>query len=111
MRVIIIPVDEFVSIDGVGYHKINLSFMDDNIHAVQWYENKGEIERKDSSGKMIGNETINDLTPFQPAIDAWEVADVAAKEALEAAKAAKEALQALETKEALEALEAAKTTL
>lgn len=92
MRVIIIPADEFVSIDGVGYHEINLSFMDNNINAVQWYENKGEIERKDNSGRMIGNETINDLTPFQPAIDAWEVADVEAKEAAKTALEEKQKL-------------------
>jgi hypothetical protein len=78
MRVIIIPADGFVSIDGIGYSKINLSFIDNNIHAVQWYETKGEIERKDSNGRIIANETIDDLTPFQTAIDAWKTANVEA---------------------------------
>jgi hypothetical protein len=90
MRVTIVTADGFVSVDGVGYHGINLSFMDDNINAVQWYDTEGEVERKDKNGRITTNETINDLTPFQPAIDAWEIADVAAKEALEALKALEE---------------------
>lgn len=81
MRVTIIPADGFVSVDGEGYSGLDLSFMDADIHALQWYETEGEIERKDSRGRITANEDITDLTPYQPALDAWR----AAKDAAEAA--------------------------
>ena len=80
MQVTIIPVDGFVSVDGEGYNNLDLSFMDADIHALQWYGNEGEIERKDVRGRICTNEEITDLTPYQAAIDAWQIA----KEAEEA---------------------------
>jgi hypothetical protein len=74
MRITIIPNDGFVSIDGEGYSDLDLSFMDNDIHAVQWYDTEGEIERKDSRGRVIANEEITDITSYQLAIDAWGVA-------------------------------------
>ncbi len=74
MRVTIIPEDGFVSVDGEGYNGVNLSFMEPDIHAVQWYETDGEIERKNIRGRIVANENITDLTPYQPALDAWQVA-------------------------------------
>jgi hypothetical protein len=74
MRVTIIPEDGFVSVDGEGYHDLNLSFMDANIHALQWYGTEGELERHDERGRIIANEDFSDLTPYQPALDAWNVA-------------------------------------
>ena len=74
MRVTIIPADKFVSVDGEGYHGLDLSFMDADIHALQWYETEGDIERADSRGRITANEEITDLTPYQPALDAWAVA-------------------------------------
>jgi hypothetical protein len=81
MRITIIPNDGFVSIDGEGYSELDLSFMDSSIHALQWYETEGEIEIQDSKGRIIANEVINDLTPFQYAIELWQVANEAALEA------------------------------
>ncbi len=81
MRVTIIPADGFVSVDGEGYGSLDLSFMDADIHALQWYETDGEIERKDSRGRIISNEDIADLTPYQPALDAWQAAKDAAIQA------------------------------
>ncbi len=78
MRVTIIPVDGFVSIDGEGYSGIDLSFMGADVHALQWYESEGEIERKDERGRIVSNESITDITPYQPAIDAWQAAKDAA---------------------------------
>ena len=72
MRVTIIPSDGSVTIDGDGRAPIDLSFMGQDIHAVQWYETWGEIERKDpETGAMTANEHIADLSLFQAAIDAW----------------------------------------
>jgi hypothetical protein len=81
MRVTIIPVDGFVSVDGEGYSELDLSFMASDIHALQWYDTDGEIERQDSRGRITANEEITDLTPYQPALDAWQVAKAAAEEA------------------------------
>ena len=89
MRVTIIPVDGFVSVDNEGYSGLDLSFMDADIHALQWYETEGEIERRDSRGRITANEDIADLTPYQTALDAWQ----AAKDAAEAAKDAAEAAE------------------
>jgi hypothetical protein len=78
MRVTIIPVDGFVSVDGMGLSGLDLSFMDVSVHAVQWYETHGEIEVKDpATGRMIANEVITSIDAFQPAIDAWQVVKTA----------------------------------
>lgn len=74
MRVIIIPEDGFVSIDGEGTNGLDLAFMDQSIHAVQWDETDGEVEYKDAKGRATHNEYIADLTPYQPALDAWQAA-------------------------------------
>ena len=79
MRVTIIPTDGFVSVDGEGYSKLDLAFMDADIHALQWYDTEGEIERADSRGRIAANEAITDLIPYQPALDAWQVAKAAAE--------------------------------
>lgn len=80
MRVTIILADGFVSVDGEGYSGLDLSFMDADIHALQWYETEGEIERKDNRGRVVANEPITDMTPYQPALDAWQVAKDAAEQ-------------------------------
>jgi hypothetical protein len=74
MRVTIIPVDGFVSVDGEGYHGLDLAFMDADIHALQWYETEGELEIKDARGRVIENRPIDSMEPYQPALDAWAVA-------------------------------------
>lgn len=74
MRVSIVPADGFVSVDGEGYIGLDLSFMGSDIHALQWHDTEGEIERKDIRGRIVANESITDLTPYQPALDAWQVA-------------------------------------
>jgi hypothetical protein len=73
MRVTIIPSDGFVAVDGDGYSALDLSFMDTNIHALQWYGSDGEIERKDERGRIVSNEKITDISPYQPALDSWQV--------------------------------------
>ena len=84
MRVTIIPTDGFVSVDGEGYSGLDLTFMDSDIHALQWYETEGELEIQDARGRVIENRPIDSLEPYQPALDAWQ----AAKDAAEAEAAA-----------------------
>jgi len=89
MRVTIIPIDGSVSVDGVGFGGLDLTFMDPSVHAVQWYETHGEVEVKNPvTQRMVGNEAITSIDAFQPAIDAWQAAktaeEAAAAEAAEA---------------------------
>ena len=79
MRVTIIPADGFVSVDGEGYGGLDLSFMDSDIHALQWYETEGELEVQDASGRVVENRPIESLDPYQPALDAWQAAKDAAE--------------------------------
>lgn len=84
MRVVIILENGFVSVDGEGYRGLDLSFMDSDIHAVQWYETEGEIERRDNRGRMVNNEHITSIEQFQPALDLWLAAKQRAQEDLQA---------------------------
>lgn len=67
MRLIIIPQDKFISVDGQGLLNIeqDLSWIPSNIHAVQWYNTWGEIEYNDGSP----NQRIEELGIFQQAIE------------------------------------------
>jgi len=94
MRVTIIPTDGFVSINDANFSNLNLSFIDSNIHAVQWYETHGEIEYKDPvTNHMTENREITSIDAFQPAIDAWQIA----KDVYDAAVAAAAAKAAVAT--------------
>ena len=70
MRLTIVPEDGVVIINGVGFDKINLSWIDSNYHAIQWYEDQGEIEVY-ANGKPIENRPITSIAEFQRAIDDW----------------------------------------
>lgn len=77
MRVTIIPSDGIVIIDEQVYDNLNLTWMDPNIHAVQWFGTEGEIEWKEPHPYkilIVQNEPIYSLDAFQPAIDAWNAA-------------------------------------
>ena len=100
MRLTIIPSDNFVSIDGVGFHDIDLSFINTNVHAIQWYGDNGVIEIKDNPyGRIISNENIYDITQFQQAIDSWNNAKTIYEQQL-VVKAAEEARIAEQVKAA-----------
>lgn len=84
MRVTIIAETGSVGIDGVWADGIDLSFMENDIHAVQWYGDKGEIERHDGTKiHIISNEPISSFTPFEPVIALWQAK---IQEEIEAAK-------------------------
>ena len=86
MKVTIIPDDKSVSVDGKGFGDLDLSFIDSSVHAVQWYETHGEIERKDPiTGRMVANEVITSIDAFQPVLDVWQAAKTAEEAAVIAA--------------------------
>ena len=45
MRVTIIPEDKWIRKDEVSLKLPEWNFNDPDIHAIQWYEDHGEIER------------------------------------------------------------------
>jgi|GEM_PF-2126231 len=73
-RVTIIPSDGVVIIDGRGFGGLDLSAMDPQIHAVQWYGTRGELELAPDAGSGCANIAISDLAFVQMAIDAWQAA-------------------------------------
>jgi hypothetical protein len=83
MRITIIALDKWVSVDGEGYSGLDLSFLPQDIHAVQWYGIEGDVEYRDARGAIVKNETIVDFSPFSFAIEAWSAAKIAHTKALE----------------------------
>ena len=70
MRLIIVPSDTFVSIDGVGISGVAMTEMPSGIHAVQFYDdNTGEIEWEDGT-----HEPITDVVQFNEVISAYNLA-------------------------------------
>jgi hypothetical protein len=72
MRITIIPSDGFISVDGEGFSGLDLSFIDKNIHAIQWYNTEGEVEMKDNTGRIITNQKITSLSTYQKALEKWQ---------------------------------------
>jgi hypothetical protein len=73
MKLVIIPDDGAVYIDGVCHSELDLSTAPDNVHALQWKNDKGWIEFKDNDdGTKPQNESITELPQWANAcIDAW----------------------------------------
>ena len=72
MRLSILPSDNAVYVDGFCYVDIDMSWMpkidDVEIHAVQWYDNHGEIELVTTAPNI----EIKELGVFQKAFELWE---------------------------------------
>jgi len=88
MRLTIVADDQSVSVDGVHFAPLDLSQIDPAIHAVQWYGEYGEVEYKTSfeNGVLVKpkNLIITDITPYQPAVDAWNAAKLSQEQAVAA---------------------------
>jgi hypothetical protein len=88
MKFTIVPENNFVCIDELGYELDTPLENLDGIHAVQWYGAYGEIEysRELVDGAFVKpeNEIFSDTSRFQPAIDLWTIRDDAEKEAMAA---------------------------
>jgi hypothetical protein len=74
MRVVIIPEDNRVSVEGQS-EKVDLSTLDEDIHVVQWYGTVGEVEYKHDyvANTKANNIRIDDFAPYQKYVDAWMV--------------------------------------
>jgi hypothetical protein len=96
MRLIIVPVDGAVYVDGVSYSDLDLSFVPADVHALQWYDTYGELEFKRSfvDGQLVhpANQMLTELPSWaDTAKTVWDAAKVAQEEARVAAEQAAEA--------------------
>ena len=72
-RISIIPADGIVAVNGMSVSGLDLSFLPDDIHAIQWYGERGEVEfRADLYGYKKMNEKIDSFKPFEKAVDLFE---------------------------------------
>jgi hypothetical protein len=85
MKITIIPKDGKVVVDGEGYSGLDLSGLDQSIHAVQWYDADGEVEVKDTRGRIVENREITSFSEFAFVIPLWEVAKLKAMQDAQAA--------------------------
>ena len=77
MRLTVVPSDKIIIKDGKEYKVTDLSYLDSNIHAIQWYDDKGEIEYVDGTSNL----EITDITPYNQCVTDWEAAKTKEAEA------------------------------
>ena len=77
MKFTIIPDDKTIIVDGFGYSELEFT-IDNNIHAVQWYGDIGEIEYKSqlTNGGLIKphNLIIDTYSQFRDTLAVWQEA-------------------------------------
>jgi hypothetical protein len=74
MRVTILADDNQVYVEGHAL-KVDLTGLEEDIHAVQWYGSVGEVEYKHDqiANTREPNERIDDFSPYQVFVDRWMV--------------------------------------
>ena len=91
MKLVIVSDDKRVCIDELCFDDLDVSALDTSIHAIQWNGEWGEIEYKSvfADGQITKpqNQAITDVTPYQWAVDAWNVEKAAYDAAVAAALA------------------------
>lgn len=73
-RITIVPEDGVVIVDGRAVQGLDLSDIHPTVHAVQWFGTHGWVEYVWLNDQVLDNQPITDLSSFQPALDAWQVA-------------------------------------
>ncbi len=71
MRVTIVPSDFIVCIDGVCRGNIDMSTVNPDVHAVQWYDTYGDVETLDPVTRAPINVIIYNLDDYTAVIDQW----------------------------------------
>jgi hypothetical protein len=79
MNLTIIPIDGAVYVDGYSFSGLNLAAAPDDVHALQWKNDKGWIEFKDNDdGTKPQNQAITELPAWATAcIAKWDEAKFA----------------------------------
>jgi hypothetical protein len=88
MKLCIITDDKMVAKDGSGYSGLDISYIPDTVHALQWYGDAGEIEYKTTGPyRKPANEFITVLPDWATtALTKWNEAKVIEDAAIEAAR-------------------------
>src|ERR1700758_3407600 len=75
MRVTIVVDDNIVLVDGKPAHVDLSPLIEDHIHAVQWYDSRGEVEFRadDPMGHCEPTERITAYSPFQSYVEKWHL--------------------------------------
>lgn len=62
MKLVIIPSDGAVYVDGVSHSDLDLNFIPSDVHALQWNQTKGWVEFKDNDDVIKPqNQVITEL--------------------------------------------------
>jgi hypothetical protein len=85
MKLSIIPADKTVYVDGWSFSNLDLSFIPEDVHALQWKNDLGWIEFTEviENGSFIKpqNEVINELPDWaNTAVTRWNTAKEAYEE-------------------------------
>lgn len=82
MKLVIIPIDGAVYVDGFSYSELDLSFCPSDVHALQWKDTSGWIEFKDNQdGTKPQNQTITELPEWAlQSKGKWDAAKTAQEE-------------------------------
>lgn len=68
MKLTIIKPDSSVYVDGYSYSDLNISFVPENVHALQWKGASGWIEYQDNDdGTKPANQPITELPDWATA--------------------------------------------
>lgn len=82
--------------NGMFYNDVVIEGVDPTIHAIQWRENTGDVERRDVvTGKITANEDITSLSSFPFIETGWDSARAAHKTAWTAERIAAKAEQGI----------------
>lgn len=73
-RVTIVQDDGLISVDGRAFLGLDMSLLDPQIHALQWYGQRGEIEMKGDATCPPCNIEITSLAPFADVLAVWQAA-------------------------------------
>ena len=102
MHLTIVKDDNAVIVDGTR-HTVDCGSLADDVHAVQWDGDHGEVEyrmtRCDHCGARSkkGNSIISDVSAYAPLVDAWRTAYAEAEAArIEAERVEAERIAAIE---------------
>jgi hypothetical protein len=69
MRVVIIPSDNLITVDGFSSANVDLSSIPADVHAMQWFDSHGWLEfNRDSEGRKPPNEDLESLDAYQAVI-------------------------------------------
>lgn len=88
MKLVIIPVDGAVYVDGMSYSDLDLSMCPPDVHALQWKDTSGWIEFIDNpDGTKPQNKPITELPSWAlEAKNTWDKVKADEEAAKEAAK-------------------------